>query len=565
MAYADRPWLKSYDPGVRPDTEIPPTTIKAMFEQAAADFPDRAAFHFMGVTVTYKQLLDLTGRFARGLADRGLGPGDAVGVNLPNLPQYVIALLGALRAGCSVTGVSPLLTPDEMTHQLNDSQAKAFVTLDAIFEHRFTPIAEKVPGVKLVIPTNIADYLPRIKGFLGKLLKKIPTGNIAPLPGMEVKSFKEFMAASAGAAPEVNIGPEAAAFVQYTGGTTGPPKGAILAHANSTANMAQWDHWLKYERGTQRYISAFPMFHAAGLMIAIMCLCYGHTQIMIPDPRNTGHIIKEFAKYRPTGMVNVPSLYMMLMAEPEFRNLDFSTVNVCVSGAAPYPVDGIRDLEAVVGEGKLLEVWGMTETSPLITANPMSGAKRVGSVGLPLPNTIVRVVDLNNGVDDMPVGEEGELIACGPQVMQGYHNKPEESKNSLREHDGRIFMHTGDVGRMDEDGFFYVVDRAKDMIIVGGYKVFSSEVEDKLYQHPSIELCALIGVANPDRPDSEIVKLVMQKSEAYKDQSDDAVKEEITAFAREKLSPYKVPKIIEIVDEIPLTAVGKVDKKALRV
>jgi acyl-CoA synthetase (AMP-forming)/AMP-acid ligase II len=294
-------------------------------------------------------------------------------------------------------------------------------------------------------------------------------------------------------------------------------------------------------------------------------MTWAATQILIPDPRNVDHIVAEYKQHRPTFLINVPSLFIMLLTNEEFRKQDFSQVRYCMSGAAPFPVDSMVDLESVVGQNKMVEVWGMTETSPLITVNPGRGKKKLGSVGLPLPSTEFRIVALEDGATQVPMGEEGELICSGPQVMIGYLNKPEETKNALREHDGKIWMHTGDVGRMDDGGFVYVVDRAKDMIIVGGYKVFSSEVEDKLYKHPAIGMCALIGIPNPDRPDSEIVKLIVQKSEAYAGKPDEEVKEDITSFAREKLAPYKVPKIIEFIDAIPLTSVGKVNKKSLRV
>jgi acyl-CoA synthetase (AMP-forming)/AMP-acid ligase II len=330
------------------------------------------------------------------------------------------------------------------------------------------------------------------------------------------------------------------------------------------ANVCQFESWMQVEKGKETFLCAFPMFHMAGLAVASSGMAWGITQVLIPDPRNTEHIIKEYEQYRPSILVNVPSLFLMLMAEPAFAELEFSRLKNCLSGAAPFPADKIRELEAVVGDGKMIEVWGMTEASPLVTVNPALGRKKIGSVGLPLPNTRMRVVDLEGGETQVPLGEEGELIVSGPQVMKGYLNRPEETRNSLREHDGSIWLHTGDVGRMDEDGFFYVVDRSKDMLIVSGYKVFSTEVEDKLYQHPAIEMCAIIGVPNPDRPDSEIVKLVVQKSDAYGDTPNEEVQAEIHAFAREKLAPYKVPKIFEFVDAVPLTAVGKVNKKALR-
>jgi acyl-CoA synthetase (AMP-forming)/AMP-acid ligase II len=255
----------------------------------------------------------------------------------------------------------------------------------------------------------------------------------------------------------------------------------------------------------------------------------------------------------------------MLMNEESFRQLDFSAMKACFSGSAPFSVEGMNAVEEVVGKGKVTEGLAMTECSPVFTANPVKGRKKVGSVGVPVPSTLVKIMPPEGGDREMPLGEPGEVIVHGPQVMKGYHNRPAETANALREHDGKIWMHTGDVGYMDEEGYIWVVDRLKDMVVVGGFKVFSTEVEGKFYQHPAILLCAVIGVPNPERPGSELVKLVVQKSEAYTGRSDDEVREELTAFAREKLAPYKVPKVIEIVEAMPLTAVGKVDKKALRV
>lgn len=563
MPYDHRPWLKSYDDGVRADLEIPKLTLKDMFREASVKNKDQAAFHFMGVTWTFGRLYETSERLAKALTARGIGPGDVVSVNLPNLPQYLVAVMGAVRAGCVVNGLAPLLTAEEMKYQLNDSGAKAVITLDVLYANRLKGILDRCPQVALVIATGIADHLPPMKRLLGKWLKKIPAGQVTPFPGKEVVFLKTLLVAR-GQPPETNLKPEDPCFLQYTGGTTGPPKGAILTHGNLVANIAQFEEWTKSERGLEIYLSGFPMFHQAGLMVATSAMALGSTQILIPDPRNTGHIVKEIARYRPTFLINVPSLYLMLLADPNFRKLDFSSVKFCLSGAAPFPAEGIRDLESVVGSGKMVEVFGMTETSPLITSNPLKKIKKIGSVGLPLPGTRLRIVDLTDGRTSMPLGEEGEIIASGAQIMKGYHNKPEESKNALRVHDGLVWMHTGDVGRMDEDGFLYIVDRAKDMLNVGGFKVFSREVEDKLYEHPAIELCAIIGVPNPDRPGSEIVKLVVQRSAAYSTKSEDETKSEILAMAREKLSPYKVPRIITFVDAMPLTNVGKVDKKALR-
>ncbi len=290
----------------------------------------------------------------------------------------------------------------------------------------------------------------------------------------------------------------------------------------------------------------------------------GSVQILVPNPRDTTHIVKEMAKYQPTVLVNVPSLYMMLMEEPGFRKLDFSRLRFCLSAASPFPAEYITELESITGPGTLVEAYGMTEVSSLATSNPVEGKKKIGSIGVPLPNTRIKLVDLATGTEEVPMGVEGEIIVSGPQVMQGYLNKPEETAIALREHSGEVWLHTGDVARMDQDGFLTLVDRTKDMLNVGGFKVFSREVEDKFYQHPAVELCAIVGMPNEKRPGTQVVKLVIQATKTHSDRDQDALRAELLAFARENMAPYKVPKIIEFRTQFPLTAVGKVDKKALR-
>ena len=555
MIYDKKHWLKSYDPNVEENADIPDISLKDYFLKSFQEYSNRAAYQYLGSSITFGELLELSGRFATALKAKGLGKGDVVAINLPNVPQYLIAIIGAFRAGCAISGLAPLLMPDEIVYQLNDCGAKALVTLDLLFDGKYAGVADQTPGVKLVLVNGIFDALPGVKDF--------PAGK--PLAGKEVTSFMGFLQQYPNEPPEVSFERDDPCYLQYTGGTTGPPKGAVLTHGSMVANIYQFEYWMKMERGNETWLSGFPMFHQAGLFVSSCALAWAATQILIPDPRNVEHIVKEIGQHKPSFLINVPSLFLMLLANEDFAKQDFSNMKYCMSGAAPFPVEGIRALEAVVGENKMVEVWGMTETSPLITVNPGRGKKKIGSVGLPLPNTEFKVVDLNDGVTEMPIGEEGEMICSGPQVMKGYLNKPEETQNALREHDGRIWMHTGDVGRIDEDGFVFVVDRAKDMIIVGGYKVFSSEVEDKLYKHPAIGMCALIGLPNPERPDSEIVKLVVQKSAEYLDKPDDEVRDDIIAFAREKVAPYKVPKIVEFVEAIPLTSVGKVNKKSMRV
>ena len=562
--YDEKPWLNFYDEGIDPDVVIPDASYTDLFLETAERFPDNPAIHFMGVTLPYRGLNDLSARFAAYLKSCGCAPGDTVGINLPNIPQYLIALVGALRCGCAVTGISPLLTASEMAYQINDSNTKFLVTLDAIFEHRLREVAGEVPHLKHVAGANIGDYLPVVKRTLGKLLKKIPTGKLASLPGMEVIPFKKIMAISSPDISPVSVDPEDTCLLQYTGGTTGLPKGTILTHRNLVVNIQQVTGWLEMAEGKEVMCSAFPLFHLAGLMVGMSSLAKNIPQCLIPDPRNTRHICGEIEKYRPTLMTNVPSLYQILMEEPKFKTLDFSNCKYCISGAAPFAVESIEAFESIVGKGKVLEVYGMTETSPILTANPARGIKKIGSVGIPVQSTRIKLVDIETGTLEMPVGEEGELIANGPQVMKGYLNKPEETAHALRDFQGEKWLYTGDVAKMDADGFFSIADRVKDMLIVGGYKVFSREVEEKLYQLPDVEFCAVVGVPNADRPGNDVVKLVVQRSAHAADKDPEVIREEIAAFCKKKMAPYKIPKIIEFIDAIPLTAVGKVDKKALR-
>jgi long-chain acyl-CoA synthetase len=565
MDYDDRPWLAAYDPDVAAESNFPDCSMNEVFRGIARDLPGQPALHFFGVTLTYQELMDHANRFAQALIDCGCTRGDVVGINLPNIPQYLIAHIGALKAGCAASGVSPLLTGPELAYQLKDSGAKALVTLDAIFEARITGIADQLPDLKLVVATGLADFLPWIKRTLAKWLKKVPTGKVTDLPGKVVKDFMGILATYAPRDPDIVVTPDDACHIMYTGGTTGVPKGTVMSHRNMVAELTiVAPHWLKLARGREVILSGFPFFHIAGLALGLGSIMVGAVQILVPNPRDTKHIVKEMATYRPTVLVNVPSLYMMLMEEAGFKKLDFSRLRFCLSAASPFPAEYITALESITGPGTLVEAYGMTEVSSLATSNPVDGRKKIGSIGLPLPNTRIKLVDLMTGTQEVPVGEEGEIIVSGPQVMQGYLNKPEETALALREHEGELWLHTGDVARMDEDGFFTLVDRTKDMLNVGGFKVFSREVEDKFYQHPAVELCAIVGTPNEKRPGTHVVKLVVQASRAHADKNENELRDDLLVFARENLAPYKVPKVVEFLHEMPLTAVGKVDKKALR-
>jgi long-chain acyl-CoA synthetase len=565
--YTSRFWKKNWDPGVEDlDPKEFETTYPEMIAETFKTYPDKMAIEYLGIELTFKEIDEYSNQFAHMLIENGFKKGDVVGINLPNTPQYIIALVGTLKAGCIVSGVSPLLSAVQIQYQINDlgsgGKNVALITLDAIFAGNIVKIADKMPQLKVVITTSVASFLPKIKQVLGKALGKVPKGKVTPLEGKSVLDLhKDVFGKYSTDSVKMDISPDDIGWIQYTGGTTGPPKGAMLSHRNCISNMKSIIAWLQWEMGKGILCSGFPYFHIAGLTVCESSLYAGFGQLVIPNPRDTDHIVKVMKKYHPTNLVNVPSLYQILIKNPKFREIDHSELGTCISAASPFPKESQVELESIIGKGKLLELYGMTETSPVSTMNPSLGEKRLGTVGLPIQNVQLKLVEPDTG-KEVPLGEPGEICVKGPLVMQGYYNKPEETKKAI-DPDG--YMHTGDVGIIDEEGYIRIVDRTKDMIIVGGYKVFSSKVEDTLTKHPAIGTIALIGEPNPDRPGSEIVNAYIQVDPDYAYDGDEKkLASEIEAFAKEQCAPYEVPKKFHIMREIPLTAVGKVDKKILR-
>jgi len=555
--YAQKPWLKHYDDHVPHSLNYSNKTYAELFREATTDIPSRTAVYYMGRGITYHELDKLSNRFAHFLKKSGLKPGDTVGVNLPNIPAYYISILGIQKAGCVLTGVSPLLQPKELEYQLNDSGTKLLVTLDALFEKVKTVVPQT--RVETVAVAGIADFLSPLKAFLGKLFKKIPAGKMSPITGLAVGRFMQLLQKVPSDFVEEKLTPGSPCLMQYTGGTTGPPKGAVLTHQNMVSQIQQTNTWLDIRIGEEAtLLSAFPLFHQAGLFLAMDAMAFGGTQVAVPNPRDLDFLISAIKQFKPSGIVNVPTIYLELLKKPKFKSLNFSGVEWFISGAAPFPPEYIKAFEEVVGQGKLVEVLGMTETSPVHMGLPHYGMKKAGSVGIPFPDTEVKLIDPDSG-DMVPVGEPGELVVKGPQVFtEGYHNKPDETAATLR--DGWIY--TGDVCKMDDDGYFYVVDRLKDMVIVSGYKVFTRTVDDVLMEHPDIDMAAAIGLPDPTRPGSEIVATAIVLKPGV-EKSEDS-REKITQYMQEKVAPYKVPKRIEFMDELPVSAVGKVLKRELR-
>jgi len=565
--YGDRYWKKNWDPGMEDlDPREFETTYVEMTDRTFREFRDKKVLSYMGVEMTFGELDAHAHRFANMLKENGFRKGDVVGVNLANMPEYLITVVGSLRAGCIISGVSPLLSAQQIQYQLNDlgggGKQVALVTLDAVFAAHLVKIAPEIPQLKLVVVTSVAGFLPKWKQVLGKLTKKVPTGKVTPLEGKTVLQFHGDVLRNYPAVPPgVSVTPDDVGYIQYTGGTTGPPKGAMLSNRNAASNILSIIRWLGWEKGKGVMLSGFPMFHIAGLTVGQAAVYAGWTQVLVPNPRDTDHICKEMAAYGVTNLVNVPSLYQMLIKNPRFRQMDHSYLGTCVSAASPFPRESQEELEGIIGKGKLLELYGMTETSPVTVMNPSKGQKKLGSIGMPFLNTEIKLVDPGTG-QEVPLGQPGEICVRGPMVMQGYYNKPQETRNAI-DPDG--YMHTGDVAVMDEEGYMKIVDRTKDMIIVGGFKVFSSKVEDTLAQHPAVGMIALVGEENPDRPGSELVKAYVQLDPDYSfDGNEVGLKEDIFRFAKQELAAYEVPKRIEILQEMPLTTVGKIDKKVLR-
>jgi len=553
--YSDRPWLKRYDKNVAPKLQYEEKSFAGKFEEVVKKFPDKTALIYMGARVTFSELDALANRLANFLITSGLKPNDVVGLHLPNIPAHYIGVLGVQKAGCVSTGLSPLLTAPEMEHQLKDSGTKVVLTVDVLYE-KIAEVGGKAPFTTVVV-SEIADFLPGVKRVLGKLLKKIPTAEVRPIQGKKVIRFMDVMKESPAEAVAVPRGFDDMIFMMYTGGTTGPAKGAVLTQRSYMSNRHQVLEWLDL-REDDVALSAFPLFHIAGLALGGFTMTRGITQICVPNPRDAHFLINALKSYRPTFVVNVPTVYFELLKKPEFRALDLKGhLKWCLSAAAPFPAENIKELESIIGAGNFIELYGMTEMSPVMICNPRFGTKKAGSIGMPMPDTEVRLVDPETG-QAAKVGDPGEVVIRGPQLMRGYHGKPEETANAVR--DG--WMHTGDVGRMDDDGYFYLVDRVKDMVIVSGFKVFTREIDEVLAKHRDVLMAAAIGLPDPERPGSERVGCAVVLREGVAKSEEE--KEKLRAYLREEVAPYKVPRVIEFMDELPTSGVGKILKRELK-
>ncbi len=547
----EKTWHRFYDKGVTFEVDPPKDPLPVHLERAARDFPQLTATEFIGARLTYRQLADQVSRFAASLSQLGVKPGDRVAIMLPNCPQTIIAYYAVLSIGAVVVMTNPMYVEREMIHQFNDSGAKVLVGLDHLFP-RIAKVWKETPVEKLVI-TSIRDYLPfplnllyPFKAKKQKLNMKIPYGG-------SIHSFKRLVEDSPGnpPRPETDMGDVAA--LQYTGGTTGVAKGVMLTHNNLVVNVAQVSLWLPaLEQGKERFLCVLPFFHVFGMSTAMNWpICIGATMTLLPR-FEIKDFLKTIAKTRPTIALLVPTIFAAMVNYPEISKYDISSINYVVSGSAPLPVEIMNRFEQLTGS-VILEGYGLTESSPVTHVNPVQSKRKAGSIGIAIPSTDARIMDLETGTKEQQVGQPGELVIKGPQVMKGYWNMPEETADTLK--DG--WLHTGDIAYMDEDGYVFIVDRKKDMIIAGGFNIYPRDIDEALYEHPKIADAVSIGVPDEYRGETVKVFVVVKPGEML-------TEEEVIAHCEERLASYKVPRLVEFRDQLPKTMVGKVLRKELR-
>ena len=546
-----KPWLAHYDKGVPESVDYEETCIPEFLNRSARDFPDNMALLFQGYRMTYRELAEMIDRFAACLTGLGIKKGDSVAILLPNVIPCVVSYYAILKIGGIAVMNNPLNTDRELEHQLNDSGAKLLITLD-LLGNRMIDLRPKT-DIRETIYTSIGDYLPFPKNLLFPLVGKKKGLKADVKQAANVYKWKEVLASVAAKLPEVALSFDDTAMYQYTGGTTGLSKGVMLTHGNLSKQVQHIRAWFPtFNPGEEIMLGALPYFHVFGLSVAMnFAIFMGWGDILVPKPQPE-QLLETIGKFKPTFAPLVPTMYIGMLAHPSINQTDLSCIKGCFSGSAPLPVEVIRDFETKTG-AIIVEGFGMTESSPVTHINPFNGQRKVGSIGLPISDTRCRIVDLDDGVTDKSVGESGELLVKGPQVMKGYWNKPEATAETIT--DG--WLHTGDIAKMDEEGYFYIVDRKKDMIISGGYNVYPRDIEEVFFENPKVQEAAALGVPHPKRGEQVKVYVVLKEGES-------ATEEELLEFCKGKLAAYKLPTMIEFRDELPKTNVGKVLKKNLR-
>jgi long-chain acyl-CoA synthetase len=537
----ERPWLKFYEKGVPPHIDYPRIPLYQVLDDTAKEFPDLDAVIFQGQRIKYRELAEWTRNLASGLHQIGIKKGQRVAIMLANCPQYIVAYYAILKVGGVVVNVNPMYVERELEFQLRDAGAQTIIAARDLLS-RLEAVQAKIP-LKTIILTDLDEH---VRGEGSR--EQMPAGG----PG--IYEYAELLKKGKSKAPRsVSVDPDEVALLQYTGGTTGFSKGAMLTHYNLVSDVVQCVSWnVGAERGRERMLAVLPFSHVYGMTVTMNEAIYLAATIILLPRFQVDDCLEAINTYQPTRFPGVPTMYIAIINHPKVKGYNISSIKVCSSGSAPMPVEALKKFEELTG-GKISEGYGLTEASPVTHANPFSGQRKIGSIGLPRPDTDAKIVDLETGAKDLPPGEEGELCIRGPQVMKGYWNRPEESAKSLR----RGWLYTGDIAKMDEEGYFYIVDRKKDMIICGGYNVYPREVEETLYLNPKVLEASVLGIPDPYRGETVKAFIVLKPGKK-------ATGEEMIEFCRENLARFKVPTVIEFRDELPKSHVGKVLKKVLR-
>jgi long-chain acyl-CoA synthetase len=549
----ERPWLTHYDAGVPYHIEYPPVPLFYFLEEDARKYPDRPCTIFKGAKVSYAEMNELTDRLAAGLAELGVKKGDPVGILMPNTPQFVLAFYAILKAGGVVVATNPLYTAREIEHQLND----AGVEIMLVMSNFYKTLRQVQPKTKLkkVVVTNIKEYLPGMLRLLFTLAKEKKGGHRVELASGDIW-MKDLIARHPRTdRPKLEIGPDDICIFQYSGGTTGVSKAAVSLHRNLIANTLQIRSWMPdCKEGEETVLMAIPLFHVYGMVAGMsFAVAAGASMVMVPNPRDMADVLGSIGKYRPTIYPGVPTMYNAINNHPDVqaKKVDVTSIKACISGSAPLLRETKERFEALTG-GKLVEGYGLSEAPTATHCNPLNGETRTGSIGLPMPDVEARIISLDDGVTELKAGEVGELVIRSPNVMKGYHNMPTETADTLR----RGWLYTGDIARIDEDGYFYIVDRKKELIKPGGYQVWPRDVEEAIAENPKVLEVGVAGV--PDAYRGETVKawVVVKPGQTL-------TEDEVKAWCKERLAPFKVPTSVEFLKEIPKTTVGKILRREL--
>lgn len=549
----DRPWLEHYDEEVPKSIDYPAAPLFHFLEENANKYPQAPCTVFKGAKISYREMNEITDRLAAGLADLGVKKGDRVGLFIPNTPQFVIAYYAVLKLGAIVVATNPMYTAREIEYQTNNSGVEVMIVMSNFYDK----IKEVQPrtGIRQIVVTKLPETLPPVMHLLFKLLKERKTRFKITLAEGDVWMKDLIADHQAEDRHQVEVGPDDVAIFQYSGGTTGTPKAAIGLHRNLVANTLQLRRWMhNLVDGEETVLMAIPLYHVYGMICGMsLGMSCGAGLVMVPDARDIQDILENLQKYKATVFPGVPTLYNAINNHPDVQagKYDLGSIKSCISGSAPLMRETKEQFEALTG-GVVSEGYGLSEAPTATHINPMSGINKTGSIGMPLPDVDSRIVSLEDEVTVLPTGEIGELVIKGPQVFKGYYNMPDETENALR--DG--WLYTGDIARMDEDGYFYLIDRKKDVIKPSGFQVWPREVEEQLSDHPKVFEVGVAGVHDPQRGETVKAWVVLQPGET-------ATPEELREFCKENLAAYKIPTEIEFRDELPKTTVGKVLRREL--